>query len=91
VFTFLTVQFYADGPSDPIRDHQKPEPSNNDMSQHTRIIIECVPPDKQRLAAYGEPLSGDWFFDGEGNLVIRVIGADILSQDDALLVGSHHS
>ena len=56
----------------------------------TRIIIEAVSADKQRLPCYAEPLCGDWFFDpGNGDLHIRVTAADVWDQEDAFLVALH--
>ena len=56
----------------------------------TRIIIEAVPADKMRLEAYREDGFGDWFVDpGNGDIHIRVAGADVWDQEGAFLVALH--
>ena len=56
----------------------------------TRIIIEAVAPDNQRLPCYKEPLCGDWYFDqGNGDLHIKVTAADVWDQEEAFLVALH--
>lgn len=51
----------------------------------TRIIIEAIPADKQRY-----PTDGDWYFDkSNGDLHIRITGADILDEDQAFLWALH--
>lgn len=55
----------------------------------TKIILECVPPEEQRFVCYSELYSGDWQFDGEGNIVIRVTGEDVWCDPDAFLVALH--
>ena len=56
----------------------------------TRIIIEAVSPDKQRLPCYTEEFSGDWYHNpGNGDLHIRVTAADVWDQEDAFLVALH--
>jgi len=50
----------------------------------TKIIIEAIPQEQQRY-----PTSGDWFFDTEGNLLIRVTGSDVFDEDEAFLIALH--
>ena len=53
-----------------------------------KIIIEAVAPEEMRLKAYQEDGCGDWFFDPEGNLTVRVAASDIFD-DEAFLVALH--
>ncbi|HXJ61903.1 MAG TPA: hypothetical protein VNU68_35135 [Verrucomicrobiae bacterium] len=56
----------------------------------SRIIIEAVPADKMRLDAYKFPECGDWYFDpSNGDLHIKVVGADVMDQDEVFLVAFH--
>lgn len=41
-----------------------------------RIVIEAVPKDAMREPYCKEDQAGDWIFDTEGNLVIKVVGKD---------------
>lgn len=50
----------------------------------SRIIIEAIDADKQRYDTLG-----DWYFDKNGDLIIRVTGVDPLEQDDVFLVALH--
>lgn len=51
----------------------------------SRIIIEAVEADKQRYDTLG-----DWYFDPKnGDLIIRVTGADPLEQDEVFLIALH--
>lgn len=56
----------------------------------SKIIIEAVRPEDMRLDAYKEEGCGDWYFDpSNGDLHIRVVGADVLDQDEVFLVALH--
>ena len=56
----------------------------------TRIIIEAVPPDQMRLAAYHEEGCGDWYFcPHTGDLHIKVAGVDVWDQEDVFLIALH--
>ena len=56
----------------------------------TRIIIECVPPEAMRLAAYHELGCGDWYFcPNTGDVHIKVAGADVWDEEDNFLVALH--
>ena len=48
------------------------------------VVIEAVPQEQQRYDTLG-----DWYYDGEGNLIIRVTGADPMDQDEAFLIVLH--
>lgn len=51
----------------------------------SRIIIEAVEQEQQRYDTLG-----DWYFDKDnGDLIIRVTGADPLDQDEAFLIALH--
>lgn len=56
----------------------------------TRIIIEAIPPDKMRLEAYRSEGCGDWYWDQEGNLQIRVASTtDAVDDDEVFLIALH--
>lgn len=56
----------------------------------TKIIIEAVAPGQMRLDAYKEEGCGDWYFDpSNGDLHIKVAGADVLDQDEVFLIALH--
>ena len=50
----------------------------------SRIIIEAVSADQQRYDTLG-----DWFWDAEGNLIIRVVGNDPMDEDEVFLLALH--
>lgn len=55
----------------------------------SRIIIEAVPADKMRLDAYKAEGCGDWYWSPIGDLHIKVVGADVMDQDEVFLVALH--
>lgn len=56
----------------------------------SKIIIECVPPEEMRLAAYRVEDCGDWYVDREtGDVRIKVAGADVWDQEDKFLIALH--
>lgn len=72
-------------------DHRRPYPGHQNRqpqgvrSQHPRIIIEAISQGQQRYDTLG-----DWFFDkSNGDLTIRVTGADVLDQDEVFLIAFH--
>lgn len=56
----------------------------------TRIVIECVPPDKMRLPAYREAGCGDWFRDPKtGDIHIQVAGGNVWEDEESFLIALH--
>lgn len=56
----------------------------------TRIIIEAVPPEEMRLAAYRTEGCGDWYCDRTtADIHIKVAGADVWDEEEKFLVAIH--
>ena len=55
----------------------------------TRIVMEAVPPEEMRLAAYREEGCGDWYIGVNGDVHIKVAGADVWDQLDMFLLALH--
>ena len=55
----------------------------------TRIVIDTCAGENMRLPVYNEPLAGDWYFDGNGDLQIRVVATDVVDEDEAFLIALH--